>query len=253
MVLASGLSDVGCRRNNNQDRISIELQASVFVVADGMGGEQCGGLAAEIAVNTVASYLRAPDGAPDSWPFGYDSNSDLAGNRMATAIQLANVKIRERSNAVPECDGMGSTISALSLNGKAATIGTVGDSRVYVYRQNKLRQLTKDDSVVARLVDAGEISAEDAQVHPMRNVLTQAAGKMERVVPQIQQIELEHADRFLLSSDGLHGVVSHDSLSNILSVGDDLEVTVRKLIAEGRKLGGPDNLSCVLIEYLNES
>ena len=85
MVLASGLSDVGCRRNNNQDRISIELQASVFVVADGMGGEQCGGLAAEIAVNTVASYLRAPDGAPDSWPFGYDSSSDLAGNRMATA------------------------------------------------------------------------------------------------------------------------------------------------------------------------
>ena len=153
---------------------------------------------------------------------------------------------------MPECRGMGSTISAVNMKGRTATIGTLGDSRVYLCRSNALVQLTRDDSVVARLVDAGEISPEDARVHPMRNVLTQAAGKAERVTPQVRQVELNHADRLLLSSDGLHGVVGEEQMCAILNAGDDIEVTVRKLVAEGRKLGAPDNLSCVLVEYLNE-
>jgi PPM family protein phosphatase len=252
MVLASGLSDPGCKRSDNQDRISIELQPSVFVVADGMGGEQCGGLAAEIAVDTVVAYLRTPKNESDEWPFGYDRRLDLAANGVSNAIRLANLRILERSKQIPECTGMGSTISVVGLQGKTATIGTIGDSRVYLYRPNTLLQLTKDDSVVAKLVDAGEISPEDAPMHPMRNVLTQAAGKSERVLPQTKQIELQHADRLLMSSDGLHGVLSHNALSDILSTGDDLEVTARKFVSEARKLGAPDNVSCVLIEYLNE-
>jgi protein phosphatase len=252
MVLASGITDPGCKRSNNQDRISIELSPSVFVVADGMGGEQCGGLAAEIAVDTVVAYFRTPKDESDHWPFGYDAQLDVAANGMSNAIQLANLRILERSRDTPECTGMGSTISAVSLKGKTATIGTIGDSRVYLYRPNTLVQLTKDDSVVAKLIDAGEISLEDAQVHPMRNVLTQAAGKAERVQPQTKQVELRHADRLLISSDGLHGVISHNALCDILGAGDDLEVTARKFIYEARKLGAPDNVSCVLIEYLNE-
>jgi PPM family protein phosphatase len=240
MVFASGLSDVGCKRSSNQDRISIDLQSSVFVVADGLGGEQCGELAAEIAVDAVTAYLRKP-------------SSDLASDNMASAIHLANLRIQEQSQEITGCSGMGSTIVAVSLSGKTATIGAVGDSRFYLHRMNNLWPLTKDDSVVARLVEAGTLSLEEAQVHPMRNVLTQAAGKMDRVIPQIHQVELDHADRLLLTSDGVHGVISHSSLCDILSAGDELETTVHKVIAEGRKLGAPDNLSCVLVEYLSDS
>jgi serine/threonine protein phosphatase PrpC len=252
MVLASGMSDRGCKRTKNQDRISIELQSSVFVVADGMGGEQCGELAAEIAVETVINYFRNPRNESGDWPFGYDQQLDAAANGMSTAIQLANLRIIEQSQQIPECAGMGSTISAVSLKGKTATIGGIGDSRVYLYRLNILSPLTKDDSVVAKLVDAGEISSEDARMHPMRNVLTQAAGKAERVRPQTIQMELQHGDKLLLCSDGLHGVVRHDSLCDILNAAVDLDVTARKLISEARRLGAPDNVSCVLIEYLNE-
>jgi serine/threonine protein phosphatase PrpC len=252
MVWASGLSDTGCSRPNNQDRISILLQSSVFVVADGMGGERCGGLAAEIAVESVGSFLSRPRIEPESWPYGYDPQLDPAGNSMWSAIQFANQKILERSREMPECQGMGSTISAVNMKGRTATIGTLGDSRVYLSRLNTLVQLTRDDSVVARLIDAGELSPEDARVHPLRNVLTQAAGKSESVTPQVKQVEINHADRLLLSSDGLHGVVTEDRMCEILNAGDDIEVTVRKLVAEGRKLGAPDNLSCVLVEYFND-
>src|SRR5687768_3388215 len=109
MLFASGLSDTGCKRHTNQDRIFVDVQSSTFVLADGMGGENCGGLAAEIAVETVAAALSAPSQAEPS-------------SRMADAIQLANRRIRERSKEVPGCDGMGSTICAVSLMARTVTV-----------------------------------------------------------------------------------------------------------------------------------
>ena len=238
MFLASGLSDVGCKRSSNQDRLSVDLPGLIFVVADGMGGQNCGEVAAEIAVKTVSSYLRHPAESPDV--------------RMGMALILANQRIREEAQNMPQCAGMGSTIAATMISGRTATIGNVGDSRVYLLRGGQLGALTKDDSVVAKLLDAGEISADEARTHPMRNVLTQAAGKVDKIEPRVQQLQLMDADRLLLCSDGLHGVVGHDAITNILDSGDDVEATVRRLVSEGRKLGAPDNLSCVVIEFLSE-
>ncbi len=253
MILAAGLSDVGCRRDTNQDRISIDLQYLIFVVADGMGGERCGGLAAELVTTTVAECLKKPGVGTDLWPFGYDAASDLASNRMRTAIRRAHQAILEHSIGRPECKGMGSTISAVTIEGKTATIGSLGDSRVYLHRSSVLSPLTKDDSVVAHLLDSGKIEPADVETHPMRSVLTQAAGKSKKIHPQVTQFILNHADRLLLSTDGLHGVIRDEIINQIAGFGDDVEVTARKLIVEGRKLGAPDNISCVVIEYVDEA
>jgi protein phosphatase len=251
MIIAAGLSDIGCRRETNQDRISIDLQYLIFIVADGMGGERCGGLAAELVTTTVAEWLRKPGAGSDSWPFGYDASSDLASNRMRTAIHLANLAILEHSLERPECQGMGSTISVVTIEGKTATIGSLGDSRVYLRRSSALSPLTKDDSIVAHLLEAGQIEPADAHFHPMRNVLTQAAGKTQPIYPQVTQLILNHTDRLLLSTDGLHGVIGDEIINEIAGYGDDLEAAARNLIAEGRSLGAPDNISCVLIEYVD--
>jgi PPM family protein phosphatase len=241
MILASGLSDVGCRRSNNEDRIWMDLESSAFALADGMGGENCGEVAAELAVNTVAAYLRGA------------LRPDLAADQIMTAIQAANRRVFETSRNGSGCMEMGCTLLVVNVTGKIATIGAVGDSRVYFYRSGTLSRVTRDDSIVAKLLDAGEISPEEADKHPLRNMLTQAVGKTERVVPQIHQVQLIDGDRLMLSSDGLHGVISHDSMCDILRSSDDVDDAVRRLIAEGRKRGAPDNLSCVLIEYLNDA
>ena len=253
MILASGLSDVGCRRGNNEDRIWMDLELSAFALADGMGGENCGEVAAEIAVNTVAAYLRDNPRQENSWPFGYDAGADLISNQVMTAIHAANRRVFESSRNGSGCNEMGSTILAVNVTGKTATIGAVGDSRAYFYRSGALSLVTSDDSIVAKLLDAGEITTEEADKHPLRNMLTQAVGKSEKLVPHIHQIQLIDGDRLMLSSDGLHGVVSHDSMCDILRSSDDVADAVRRLIAEGLKRGAPDNLSCVLIEYLNDA
>src|SRR5262245_40289252 len=150
MILASGLSDMGCRRGNNEDRIWMDLELSAFALADGMGGENCGEVAAELAVNTVANYLQGA------------LRPELAAERMATAIQAANRKVFETSRTGSGCMEMGCTLLAVNVTGKIATIGAVGDSRVYFYRSGALSSVTRDDSIVAKLLDAGEISPEEA-------------------------------------------------------------------------------------------
>src|SRR5262245_46914747 len=155
MILAAGLSDIGCKRKANEDRILVVKEQDVFVVADGMGGERCGGFAAELATRALDEYFRSTV----SGYAGYTTqnlNGTLQANqeRMATSIRLANERILSESLIAAECQGMGCTISAVSIDADIATIGSVGDSRVYLFRDGELVQLTRDDSVVAQLLDA---------------------------------------------------------------------------------------------------
>src|SRR5689334_1419855 len=130
MILATGLSDIGCKRTANEDRILVELDSQVFVVADGMGGQQCGARAAELATGALRDYFRS-------------HNLESAQQAMATAIQFANETVFRESESVPECAGMGCTVSAVCIENGVATIGNVGDSRVYLYRGGELVQLTR--------------------------------------------------------------------------------------------------------------
>ena len=134
MIVAAGSSDIGCRRTANEDRILVEPAELIFVVADGMGGQRCGGHAAELATGAFHEYFRSA--AQWSAAYSSDLNSALepSQERMATAIRLANERVFRESGITRECTRMGCTISAVTINGSVPTIGSVGDSRVYLYR-----------------------------------------------------------------------------------------------------------------------
>ena len=249
MILAAGLSDIGCKRTANEDRILVDRDQFLFAVADGMGGERCGGRAAELAMRALDEYFRSSIRELDP-AYASDQNGALQATqeRMATAIRLANDRILQESETVTECSGMGCTISALAINGDIATVGSVGDSRVYLFRGDQLIQVTRDDSVLAKLLAAGAIIQEQTRSHPMRNVLTQSLGTKESVEIQIIEFALASRDRLLISSDGLHGVVTDTVICEILASTDEPQIAVRDCVAAARQRGGPDNISCIVIE-----
>jgi PPM family protein phosphatase len=245
---AFGLTDVGCQRTVNQDLVMIDEELSVFVVADGMGGHRHGEMAAELVCKTIRYYLQCSRDRSDvSWPFGYNFDLTIDGNRLATAIQLANRHVWRRAEQEPEFAGMGSTVAALLADDGSAVAANVGDSRVYLYRGGALEQLTVDDTWIAEVTRRGGVPAAQLDKHPMRNVLTQAAGSGESLQVHMREIELHPGDLFLLSSDGLHAVVGDEGMQAILAGAEDLDRTASRLIEAARARGGPDNIACVLV------
>jgi protein phosphatase len=223
----------------------------VFVLADGMGGQRCGEVAAELAVRAVREYMRRGQEDEHAWPFGYDPALSSSQNRVVNAVRFANREVWEACQIRPECDGMGSTLSVLLVEADKATAGSIGDSRVYLFRDGRLRLLTRDDAVVFNLLEAGAITPEETKTHPMRNVLTLALGYAEDVTVQLVDLTLKPGDRLLLSSDGLHGVVDDSAIRQTIGQYDDLSVTVERLIDAARTLGGPDNISCIVVDCLD--
>jgi len=249
---AFGMSDPGCKRTHNEDRIVIAPPQNLYVLADGMGGERCGELAAEICTGTIREYF-SKDSREEEWPFDYDPTLNLSQNQVMNGIRLANRRIWETCQVRPECEGMGSTISVLLCQGETATIGNIGDSRVYLLRHSHLRVLTRDDAVVADMIDAGEITEEEARSHPMRNVLTSALGKAQDVAVQLVQFQLGDGDRLLLCSDGLYAVVTHATIEHLLKGNTDPAAVANGLIRAARSAGGPDNISCIVVDYSDAS
>ncbi len=250
MIESFALTDTGCVRTENQDRVLEDHSLGVFVVADGMGGHKHGEIAAELAISTVRYYIESSRDRFDvTWPFGYNFDLSVDANRLATAIQLANRQVWNQAQESPECSGMGTTVAAILLSDGAAVIGNVGDSRVYRYRSAELRQISFDDTFV-NTVALQEGSDSDALAnHPMRNVLTQAAGTQDTLQVHTFEEKLESGDLFLICSDGLYGVIGNAAIRSILASGEDLEQIAVRLTEAARFQGGPDNISVVLLSY----
>ena len=196
----------------------------------------------------VADYLmQAEQSDAQAWPFGYDHSLTLTQNRVVNAVRFANRRVWDALQTRPDCEGMGSTISALFVHEDTATIGNIGDSRVYLGRDGQLRQLTRDDAVVFNLLEAGIITPEESKHHPMRNVLTLALGLAEDVTVQLVEFALKPGDWLLLSTDGLHGVLDISDIKQALDRQDEVEVTSRSLVQSAIDQGGPDNISCIVV------
>jgi len=256
MVIAScGLTNTGCVRRLNEDRILVEESLSLYAVADGMGGHQHGEVAAEMALGTLDSYIRsARDQEEVTWPFGFDATLSADENRLATAIRLANRRVWERAEASLEHAGMGTTVAAVLVRGDRAAIASVGDSRVYLFRDGRLELLTVDDTWVQAMVRQGALEADQAPGHPMRSVLTQAAGAQAAVWVHTREQELEPRDLLVISSDGLHAVLDEGTMRSILEAGEGvagngLEPVARRLLRAVLDRGAPDNVSCILMRY----
>jgi serine/threonine protein phosphatase PrpC len=245
-----GISDTGCVRPDNEDRILMDPELGIFIVADGMGGHRHGELAAELAISTLRYYVDSSRGRRElTWPFGYNFNLSLEANRLVTGILLANRQIWNRSGDAPEYAGMGSTITALLVNGNRAAVANVGDSRGYLFRGGELTQLTVDDTWLNAVLQRELMTDEALRNHPMRDVLTQAAGSQHDVEVHTYDIDFEPDDMILLSSDGLHGVVTQEGIAATLRSGQGVQQQVARLRDAARAGGGPDNISCILLRY----
>ena len=250
MITATGMTDKGLVRRTNQDQVLVDMENNLFVMADGMGGESCGDYASYLAVTTIRSYFEAVrSGREMQWPFGYDYELGLNQNLAATAIKLANAVIWQTCLDNKEFAGMGTTVALVYVDGNLATIGAVGDSRVYVYRSGTLSQLTSDDSLMADLVRAGEITPEEAARHPSRHVITAAAGTADSIEVHSMDMKLSDGDRLLLCTDGIHGVLDDIAIRAVLEAESVAEAAVLSLAELANLQGAPDNMSCIVIDY----
>src|SRR5258708_21276106 len=225
-----GLSDPGCVRTENEDRILLEPSLGLYAVCDGMGGHQHGEVAAELAIAAMRYYVDVSRDRFDvTWPFGFNFNLSADANRLVTGVKLANREIWRRAEQKLECAGMGTTVAAVLLDGSQVVVANAGDSRVYRFRNGELELLTEDDTMVGSMTQKGLLSEDEARNHPMRNVLTQAAGSVESIEVHVREEALQSGDLLLISSDGLHGVIEPDVIRSLLARTADVDPCSRRL------------------------
>ncbi|MBV8934090.1 MAG: serine/threonine-protein phosphatase, partial [Kutzneria sp.] len=229
-------SHKGMIREGNED--SGYAGPRLLAIADGMGGQAAG----EVASSEVISTLVTLD---DDVP-----GSDLLTS-LAAAVQHANDQLRVMVEDDPQLEGMGTTLTALLWTGQRLGLVHVGDSRAYLLRDGVLSQITQDHTWVQRLVDEGRITEEEAGTHPQRSLLMRALDGRGQVEPDLSIREVRAGDRYLVCSDGLSGVVSHETLENTLAGYQSPYETVQELIHLALRGGGPDNITCIVADVLN--
>lgn len=232
----AGLTDVGRQRHTNEDRFY--ESAPVFAVADGMGGARSGEVASQIAVDEFSQQDVADGSAED---------------RLASIAHAANRKIYELAQSDESHAGMGTTLTAAMVGDNEISLGHVGDSRAYRFRDDKLERLTQDHSLVEELMRMGRLSPEDAEVDPRRSIITRALGPEPTVDVETCTYPAKDGDVYLLCSDGLTGMVSEDRVAEILRARSSLERAAKELVESANANGGKDNITVVLFKLVDEA
>ena len=223
-------TDIGCLRDHNED--SLVVTPPLCAVADGMGGHAAGEVASEIAVRVLSEL--APE-HPDVEALG-------------RAIEEANRAVIQAAREGRGRQGMGTTMTAAMLEGERLVIAQVGDSRAYLLHQGKLQQLTRDHSLMADMIEAGQLTPEEARTHPQRSVITRALGSDAHLHPDIYEINVETGDRLLICSDGLSGMIFDDQIENTLRRVQDPQRCASQLVNEAIAAGGHDNVTVIVAD-----
>lgn len=221
-------TDIGYVRDHNED--SLIIIPPLFAVADGMGGHEAGEIASEITVNTLAEL------AP----------SHLDAEGLTAAVEAANYNVMKAPRQGIGRDGMGTTLTAAMLEGERLLIAQVGDSRAYLLHKGHLQQITRDHSLMADLIEAGQITPEEARVHPNRSVITRAIGSDIHMRPDIYELNVDAGDRILLCSDGLSSMISNNAIESIMRRQSDAQHCADELVTAALENGGADNVTVVV-------
>ena len=250
-ISSEARSDVGRKRKGNEDAISLNREQGLFVVADGMGGHAAGEVASRIAVDAIEEFVTITGGNEEiTWPFGLDESISYDGNRLKTAIRHANRRVLDTMRERAEYDGMATTVVAVLLDGDVANVAHVGDSRIYLWSQAELRQLTVDHSWVNEQIQNGIISPEQARSHPLRNVVTRALGGRSELLVDVQSRRVRAGEMLLLCSDGLTTMVPDVEIARILASADgDVARAAQTLVDEANERGGEDNITVLLLRF----
>lgn len=241
-VLWAAATHPGRRRASNEDSYCARPDIGLFVVADGMGGHVAGEVASRLAVDAIEATIVSGECCDTS-----TRQLSLAEQRLQAAFQHASRSIVSETSQHPRLRGMATTASALLVSDDGWAIGHVGDSRVYLWRDGVLQQLTRDHSWVAEQVQLGVLTEEDARQHPWRNVVTRALSAAEVPAVDITPFSPQAGDRLLLSSDGLHGVVSDEVLGEVLGSDEPLDALCQRLTDAANAAGGPDNITTLIV------
>ena len=235
MLGAFGLSDPGCVRRNNEDSFLVDSDLGLYLVADGMGGAQAGEHASRIAVDTVREYIRStPNGGMDT---------------LVAAFEAANRRVMSEAEGDVALEGMGTTLVGFLERGDDGYVASVGDSRAYLFEEDDLTSLTEDQTWVNEVGRRLGIEETNLKTHPMRHVLTMAIGVSAPLRVGHYRIRPSVGAQILLTSDGLHGVVSAEEITEILSSPISLDAKCHSLVEAARREGGPDNITAVLLQY----
>ncbi|TDX49201.1 Stp1/IreP family PP2C-type Ser/Thr phosphatase [Orenia marismortui] len=226
-------SEKGKVRNKNEDKyLALNKQDfDIIAVADGMGGHKGGDIASSLAVQRIKNY---------------NFNSDQLKEDIITCIELANKDIKNKSLKDEECQGMGTTLTLGVIKDRIITIGHIGDSRAYLFRNQQLTQLTEDHSYVGELLRKNIINKEEAKNHPKKNLLMRSLGIDNSVEVDLLSLELKSEDLILICSDGLTNMLSDKEIEEILSSEEGLKVKVEKMIFLANQEGGYDNITVVI-------
>lgn len=261
------LTDVGHTREHNEDTFLVaNLEAGMpldfetahlevpvpphgllFLVADGMGGAASGELASSMAGDAVMDTLR------ETWIPGSSSSQEEFAEALRDATETANARIHRFSREHPEHRGMGTTATLAGLLGDRLFCAQVGDSRAYLVRAGQAQQLTKDQSLMQRLVEAGEMTQEEADVSDRRNIILQALGPEAHVTIDLTHQQIRRGDTLIICSDGLSGLVRATEMAEIASSETDPRVICHRLVDRANELGGPDNITVIAARFDGEA
>jgi serine/threonine protein phosphatase PrpC len=252
MLRAMAVSHPGVRRMNEDSYLCSE-ELSLFVVADGMGGHVAGEVASRLAIEAIEQFMRrSQQGGDYSWPCGIDTGLTLNGNRLRTAIHLANRRVFRASESRDDYSGMGTTVVSALIAGSQLVVGHVGDSRLYLLVDGSLTLATRDDSWAATVLAAG-VTNDTMKSHPMRHVLTNVLGVREEADIHVSERMLEPRTTLLLCTDGLHNVVDDNRLRTLIGDGNDGPGAAEALVNEALSRGSRDNVTAMLIWYDGEA
>jgi len=243
-IVCAGKSDIGRKRHNNEDALVVRADLGLVSLADGMGGAASGELASAIFVRSVSEVFEE----------GSRRKEESAIRLVQRAFLRANETIWKETLENPDLRGMGCTAELLTFEGRSYLLGHVGDSRTYLYRNGKLRRVTKDHSVIQDQLDKGFITPEEARTHSLRNVITRAVGVQETVAVDLIRGRGLAGDHFLLCSDGLSDMITEETIAEILSMPLSLDERAEKLIEAANTAGGSDNVTVALclVEEITE-
>jgi protein phosphatase len=238
----AGLTDVGCKRTNNEDSLGYDLSTQLFVVCDGMGGMAAGEVASSTAVSQLVQFFKE-----------HASSSATVEERLYQSIVYANHCVRALSQANEDFNGMGTTLVTACLDGRKIVIGNVGDSRAYFLRDGGCVQITHDHSYLAEQVRNGVMTADDAGASPLQSLITRAIGTADSVEPDLFSAALEPGDMVLLTTDGLTRYADAEEIAKLVLANPELQQACQTLINTAKDQGAVDNVTCLLLRFSDEA
>lgn len=241
MVQIGFKNDKGIKRTNNEDACFVMPSEDVYIIADGVGGNNSGEIASRTAVSMIAEYVK-------KHPISEVKDERTLQEYFISCLEAANAEIYSQARRYDENRGMATTVVIAYIAGDKAYIVNVGDSRAYLIRKEKISRITEDHTYVNELVRQGVLSEEESERHPKRNIITRALGGDALVEPDIFRVEIKNDDVLLLCTDGLHGEIHEDEIVRIVSKADSMQDACRLLVNAANRSGGRDNITVICLK-----